>query len=229
MEDHLGDMDFKVAGTANGITALQMDIKIDGLSEAILTEALTQAKIGRLHILENMVAAIAEPRATVSKYAPKVKLMTIKQDKIRAVIGPGGKSITNIIESCNDVKIDIEQTGRITIMHSDQESIDKAIAMIEAIIREAKVGETYSGKVVRVEKFGCFVELWKGTDGLCHISKLAHERVNKTEDVVNIGDIINVKVIGIDDKGRIDLSRKALLPRPKPTAPAAKKPNNKYM
>ncbi len=214
MEDHYGDMDFKVAGTAEGITALQMDIKISGLSEDIMREALEQARIARLEILDNMNSVIAKARPEVSEHAPKVKLLTIKPDKIRDVIGPGGKMITQIIEKCGDVKIDIEQDGRVTIMHTNYQDIAKAVKMIEDIIREAKKGEVYAGKVVRVEKFGCFVELWKGTDGLCHISKLAHERVAKVEDVCNIGDIINVKVIGIDDRGRIDLSRKDTLPRP---------------
>jgi len=215
MEDHYGDMDFKVAGTKDGITALQMDIKIDGLSKDILGEALEQARIARLQILDNMNAIIGEGRPEVSEHAPKVVLMQIKPDKIRDVIGPGGKMITSIIERSNDVKIDIEQDGRVTIMHTNKEDIATAIKLIEDIIREAKVGEVYSGKVVRVEKFGCFVELWKGTDGLCHISKLAHERVVKVEDVCNFGDIISVKVIGIDDRGRIDLSRKDTLPKPK--------------
>jgi polyribonucleotide nucleotidyltransferase len=207
-------MDFKVAGTKDGITALQMDIKIDGLSREILEEALEQARIARLQILDNMNSVIEAGRDEVSEHAPKVVLMQIHPDKIRDVIGPGGKQITQIIEKSNDVKIDIEQDGRVTIMHTNSKDIQTAIAIIEDIIREAKVGEVYSGKVVRVEKFGCFVQLWKGTDGLCHISKLAHERVNKVEDVCNIGDIINVKVIGIDDRGRIDLSRKDTLPKP---------------
>jgi polyribonucleotide nucleotidyltransferase len=230
MEDHYGDMDFKVAGTKDGITALQMDIKISGISEDIMREALEQARIARLQILDNMNAVIDTSRPQVSEYAPKVRLMNIKPDKIRDVIGPGGKMITQIIEKCNDVKIDIEQTGRVTIMHTNYEDIETAVAMIEALIREAKKGEVYQGKVVRVEKFGCFVELWKGTDGLCHISKLAHDRVAKVEDVCNIGDIISVKVIGIDDRGRIDLSRKDTLPRPKrvvrptPTIKPAVKP-----
>ena len=216
MEDHNGDMDFKVAGTKDGITALQMDIKIDGLSNEIMAEALEQARIARLQILDNMNAVIDAGREEVSEWAPKVRLLNIDPDKIRDVIGPGGKQITKIIEACNDVKIDIEQDGRVTIMHTNKEDIATAIKLIEDIIREAKVGEVYSGKVVRVEKFGCFVELWKGTDGLCHISKLAHERVNRTEDIVKMGDIISVKVIGIDDKGRVDLSRKDTLPKPKP-------------
>ena len=215
MEDHYGDMDFKVAGTKDGITALQMDIKIEGLSREILQEALEQARIARLEILDNMNSVIGNAREEVSEFAPKVRLMTIDPDKIRDVIGPGGKQITAIIEASNDVKIDIEQDGRVTIMHHNSVDIEKAISLIEDIVREAKKGEVYAGKVVRVEKFGCFVELWKGTDGLCHISKLAHERVNKVEDVCNVGDIINVKVIGIDDRGRIDLSRKDTLPKPK--------------
>jgi polyribonucleotide nucleotidyltransferase len=214
LEDHLGDMDFKVAGTESGITALQMDIKIKGLSKAILKEALEQARVARLQVLENMYTAIKEPRKEVSKHAPKVKLMVIDPEKIRDVIGPGGKQITAIIEQCNDVKIDIEQDGRVTIMHTDIEPINCAIKMIEDIVRVAKVGEIYQGKVVRIEKFGCFVELWKGTDGLVHISKLAHERVAKVEDVVKLGEVIDVKVIGIDDRGRIDLSRQATLPKP---------------
>jgi polyribonucleotide nucleotidyltransferase len=217
MEDHYGDMDFKVAGTKDGITALQMDIKIDGLSEEILSEALHQAQKARLEILDNMNAVISEPRKEVSKYAPKVKMIKIDPDKIRDVIGPGGKQITQIIEANNDVKIDIEQDGRVYLMHQDLKYIDGAIALIEDITREAKKGEVYSGKVVRIEKFGCFVELWPGQDGLCHISKLAHERVGKVEDVVSLGDIITVKVIGIDDRGRVDLSRKDTLPKPQRT------------
>jgi len=215
MEDHYGDMDFKVAGTSEGITALQMDIKIAGLSEEIMREALEQARIARLEILENMNSVIDKSREQVSKHAPKVRLLTIDPDKIRDVIGPGGKQITQIIEDSNDVKIDIEQDGRVTIMHTNYEDIETAIKLIENITREAKKGEVYSGKVVRVEKFGCFVELWPGTDGLCHISKLDHARVAKVEDICNVGDVITVKVIGIDDRGRIDLSRKDTLPKPK--------------
>ena len=221
MEDHYGDMDFKVAGTKDGITALQMDIKISGLSEDIMREALEQARIARLEILENMNACISTAREQVSEFAPNVRLMTIDPDKIRDVIGPGGKQITQIIEQANDVKIDIEQDGRVTIMHTNYEDIEIAVKLIENIVREAKKGEVYSGKVVRVEKFGCFVELWPGTDGLCHISKLAHERVAQVEDVCNVGDVITVKVIGIDERGRIDLSRKDTLPKPE------RKPNPK--
>merc|ERR1711879_1143537 len=191
-----------------------MDIKIDGLSKEILQEALAQAKIGRLHILENMMTAINTPRVEVSKFAPKVKLMSIAPDKIRDVIGPGGKQITKIIEACKDVKIDIEQDGQVTVMHSSYEAIEKAMGIIADIVRVAKVGEIFNGKVVRVEKFGAFVELWKGTDGLCHISKLDHKHIKEVSDVCKIGDRISVKVIGIDERGRIDLSRKATLPKP---------------
>ncbi len=221
LEDHIGDMDFKVAGTKDGITALQMDIKISGLTKEVLQTALNQAKRGRLEILDNMLGAIAEPRPEVSKYAPKVKIMVIDPEKIRDVIGPGGKQISKIVENNDDVKIDIEQDGHVTIMHHAIAPINSAIKEIEDLVRVAKVGEVYKGKVVRIEKFGAFVELFKGTDGLCHISKLAHERVGKVEDVIKLGDRIDVKVIGIDDRGRIDLSRKATLP-----APERKKPSS---
>ena len=224
LEDHLGDMDFKVAGTEKGITALQMDIKIEGLSKAILVEALAQAKEGRLHILSNMLEAIKEPRKELSTYAPKVKMIFIDPDKIRDVIGPGGKIINSIIERCENIKMDIDQDGRVTLMHSRYEPIEKAISIIEEIVKVAKIGEEYDGKVVRLEKFGCFVELWPGTDGLCHISKLAHARVNQVEDVVKLGQTLKVKVIGIDERGRIDLSHKALLPRPESEEKEAKKP-----
>ncbi|MGM0436073.1 MAG: polyribonucleotide nucleotidyltransferase [Bacillota bacterium] len=214
LEDHLGDMDFKVAGTKTGITALQMDIKIEGLSKDMLKEALEQARIGRLEILDNMLSAIPEARPEVAENAPKVKIMVIDPDKIRDVIGPGGKMISKIVENNDDVKIDIEQDGRVTIMHSRVEPINSALKEIEDIVRVAKVGEIYDGKVKRVEAYGCFVELWPGTEGLCHISKLAHGRVEKTSDVASVGDTLKVKVIGIDDRGRIDLSHKAVLPKP---------------
>ncbi len=211
LEDHFGDMDFKVAGTRDGITALQMDIKISGISRQILKEALDQAKVARLQILDVMDSVISAPREELSQYAPKVKMMRINPDKIRDVIGSGGKTITAIIEKCNNVKIDIEQDGRVIFMHTDMFFINQAMKMIEDIIRTVEVGEVYNGKVVRIEKFGAFVELWPGQDGLCHISQIAKERVAKVEDVVKIGDIIAVKVIGIDEKGRVDLSRKVLL------------------
>jgi polyribonucleotide nucleotidyltransferase len=212
MEDHEGDMDFKVAGTKDGITALQMDIKIAGITKDIMAEALEQARIGRLHILEKMNETIAETRKELSKYAPKVKMIRINPDKIRDVIGAGGKIITQIIEDNNQVKIDIEQDGRVFLMHTDSIWIERAAQRIIDLAREAKVGEIYEGKVTRVEKFGCFVELWPGTEGLVHISRLAKERVEKVESVVSVGDQILVKCIGIDDKGRIDLSRKDALP-----------------
>jgi polyribonucleotide nucleotidyltransferase len=211
LEDHFGDMDFKVAGTETGITALQMDIKIDGLTEDILREALHQAKKGRLHILKHMLETIPAVREDLSQYAPKVAMFRINPDKIRDVIGAGGKIITQIIEDCNQVKIDIEQDGRVFIMHSDTQWLNKAKEMILNLTKVAEIGKIYEGKVVRIEKFGCFVELWKGTEGLVHISKLAKERIEKVESVVSVGDVILVKCIGIDDKGRIDLSRKDAL------------------
>ena len=223
LEDHLGDMDFKVAGTKTGITALQMDIKIEGLSKDILKEALEQARAGRLQILDNMLSAIPEARPEVAENAPKVKIMMIDPDKIRDVIGPGGKMISKIVENNDDVKIDIEQDGRVTIMHERVDPINSALKEIESIVRVAKVGERYQGKVKRVENYGCFVELWPGTEGLCHISKLAHGRVEKTSDVVSMGDTLDVKVIGIDDRGRIDLSHKAVLPKPEAKNPDKEK------
>ena len=210
MEDHLGDMDFKVAGTSKGVTALQMDIKIDGLNREILREALFQAKTGRMHILSHMLETISEPRNDLSTYAPKIKVITIKVDKIRDVIGPGGKQINEIIEKTG-VKIDIEQDGTVYILHDNSENIRKAVSLIEDIVREVEVGKIYTGKVVRVEKFGAFVEIFPGQDGLVHISQLAEERVAKTEDVVNIGDEILVKVTEVDDRGRVNLSHKEVL------------------
>jgi polyribonucleotide nucleotidyltransferase len=211
MEDHEGDMDFKVAGTEKGITALQMDIKILGITKEILKEALEQAKHSRLHILKHMNEVIATNREELSEYAPKVTMFRINPEKIRDVIGAGGKIITKMIEDFDNIKIDIEQDGRVFLMHQDSKYIKLAKAYIENLVKEAEVGKIYEGKVTRVEKFGCFVEIWPGTEGLVHISKLAKERVEKTEDVVSLGDIILVKCIGVDDKGRIDLSRKAAL------------------
>ncbi|WP_261306064.1 polyribonucleotide nucleotidyltransferase [Paenibacillus andongensis] len=210
MEDHLGDMDFKVAGTAEGITALQMDIKIDGIDRSILQQSLQQAKEGRLHILGKMVSRISEPKKALSKYAPKILTMNINPDKIRDVIGAGGKIINKIIEETG-VKIDIEQDGRVFIASSNQEMNEKARSIIEGIVREVIVGETYLGTVKRVEKFGAFVEILPGKEGLVHISQISTERVAKVEDVVNIGDQITVKVTEIDQQGRVNLSRKATL------------------
>ncbi|CAD2076681.1 polyribonucleotide nucleotidyltransferase [Phocicoccus pinnipedialis] len=210
MEDALGDMDFKVAGTEKGITAIQMDIKIDGLAEEILRESLEQARVGRLHILENMLATIKTPREVLSKYAPKIETMSIKPDKIRDVIGPGGKKINEIIDATG-VTLDIEQDGTIFIGAVDQEMISKARKIIEDITREAVVGEVYMGTVKRVEKFGAFVELYKGKDALVHVSQLDNKRVEKVEDFVKIGDQFLVKVTEIDKQGRVNASRKVLL------------------
>ncbi|MCG5103444.1 polyribonucleotide nucleotidyltransferase [Oceanobacillus alkalisoli] len=210
MEDALGDMDFKVAGTENGITALQMDIKIDGLSREILEEAMEQAKTGRMQILESMLATIAEPKTELSPFAPKIMTMDINPDKIRDVIGPSGKQINQIIDETG-VKIDIEQDGSVYISSTDQQMNEKAKKIIEDIVREVEVGQMYLGTVKRIEKFGAFVELFKGKDGLVHISELQIERTNKVEDVVTIGDEILVKVKEIDRQGRINLSRKAVL------------------
>ncbi len=210
MEDHLGDMDFKVAGTAEGVTAIQMDIKINGIDRQILSEALSQAREGRLHILGKMNELLDKPRTSLSKYAPKIVIININPDKIRDVIGPGGKVINKIIDETG-VKIDIEQDGRVFIGSSDEEMIKKAQKMIEDLVREVVVGETYLGKVKRIEKFGAFVELIPGKDGLVHISQLSNERVAKVEDVVAIGDMITVKVTEIDGQGRVNLSRKVLL------------------
>ncbi len=210
MEDHLGDMDFKVAGTSAGITAIQMDIKIDGIDRSILTEALDQAKEGRMFILGKMLETITEPRKELSKYAPKILSLKINPDKIRDVIGSGGKIINKIIEDTG-VKIDIEQDGTVYIASTDEAANQRARAIIEGIVREVVVGEVYTGTVKRIEKFGCFVEILPNKDGLIHISQLANERVAKVEDVVNIGDQIEVKVTEIDNMGRINLSRKALL------------------
>ncbi|MGN1275795.1 MAG: polyribonucleotide nucleotidyltransferase [Floccifex sp.] len=213
MEDHFGDMDFKVAGTTNGITALQMDIKTTGITREIFEEALQQAHKARLEILDNMLACIPEPRKQVSEYAPKIGMMQISPEKIKDVIGPGGKMINEIIAQCDDVKIDIDDDGKVVIYHMNQDIIEKTKQMIDNIVREAKVGDVYAAKVVRLEKFGAFVNLFGNTDGLLHISKISHNRVEKVEDVLSIGDVIDVKVMEIDNKGRINVSAKALLPK----------------
>lgn len=210
MEDHLGDMDFKVAGTAKGVTAIQMDIKIDGIDRNILKEALQQAYKGRMFIMEKMLATIDKPRKELSQYAPKIITMSIHPDKIREVIGAGGKVINKIIEETG-VKIDIEQDGSIFIASSNQAANERAREIIESIVREVVVGETYLGTVKRVEKFGAFVEVLPGKEGLVHISQLSTERVAKVEDVVNVGDKITVKVTEIDNQGRVNLSRKATM------------------
>jgi polyribonucleotide nucleotidyltransferase len=210
MEDHLGDMDFKVAGTEKGVTALQMDIKIKGLNRQILEEALEQAHRGRMLILGKMLEAIDVPRSELSKYAPRIITLKIHPDKIREVIGPGGRVINKIIEETG-VKIDIEQDGRVFIATSDLAAGEKAKSIIEGIVREVEVGVIYNGRVTRTEKYGAFVEVLPGKEGLVHISHLAEERVEKTEDVVKVGDEIMVKVTEIDPQGRINLSRRAAL------------------
>ncbi|OUS71659.1 polyribonucleotide nucleotidyltransferase [Paenibacillus sp. MY03] len=210
MEDHLGDMDFKVAGTAAGVTAIQMDIKIDGIDRAILQQSLEQARQGRLHILGKMMEVMSAPRTNLSKYAPKILTLRINPDKIRDVIGAGGKIINKIIEETG-VKIDIEQDGMVFIASSNEEMNQKAKSIIEGIVKEVVVGEIYLGTVKRIEKFGVFVEILPNKDGLVHISQLSTERVAKCEDVVKIGDQITVKVTEIDQQGRVNLSRKVLL------------------
>ena len=226
LEDHYGDMDFKVAGTRNGITALQMDIKIKGITPEILKEALAQAKLGRMQILDHMMTTISEVRPELSKYAPKVKMIRINQDKIRDVIGSGGKVIQEIIEKCNDVKIDIEQDGRVFVMHSEMEWINKAIEIIENLTREPVVGQIYPVKVVKIVDFGAFVELWPGCEGLVHISELDFKRVAKVEDVVHVGDEIVIKLLKIDDKGKLVLSRKAVLKQNVKPSSEEEKPEN---
>jgi len=210
MEDHLGDMDFKVAGTAKGVTAIQMDIKIDGINREILSQALEQAREGRMFILGKMLEGIKEPRKQLSPYAPKILIMQINPEKIRDVIGAGGKIINKIIDDTG-VKIDIEQDGRVFIYSADEAANEKARQIIEGIVKDVVVGEVYVGTVRRIEKFGAFVEILPNKEGLVHISQLSTERVAKTEDVVKIGDKITVKVTEIDQMGRINLSRKAVL------------------
>ena len=211
LEDHFGDMDFKVAGTRDGITALQMDIKVKGIDRKILSEALSQAHKARMEILDTMDVCISKPRENVSKYAPKIKVMYINKDYIKDVIGSGGKTINAIIEECNGVKIDISEEGRVVVMHPELENCEKAIKLIENIVRKPEVGDTYDGTVTRIEAYGAFVELWPGQEGLCHISRLSTKRIEKTEDFVKIGDTLKVKIIKIDEKGRVDLSHAATM------------------
>ncbi|AUW62296.1 MULTISPECIES: polyribonucleotide nucleotidyltransferase [Staphylococcus] len=209
MEDALGDMDFKVAGTKEGITAIQMDIKIDGLTREVIEEALEQARQGRLAIMDHMLQTIDQPRSELSAYAPKVEIMHIKPEKIRDVIGPGGKKINEIIDETG-VKLDIEQDGTIFIGAVDQEMINRAREIINEITREAEVGQVYHAKVKRIEKYGAFVELFPGKDALLHISQISKDRINKVEDVLKIGDTIQVKITEIDKQGRVNASHKVL-------------------
>ena len=210
MEDALGDMDFKVAGTEKGITAIQMDIKIDGINKEIFEQALEQAKRGRAFILDKMMQAINKPNQELSKYAPRIITLQIKPDKIRDVIGPGGKVIKSIIDQTG-VKIDIEDDGKVFIAAVDETAAQKAIKIIEQLTAEVEVGKAYLGKVTRLMQFGAFVEILPGKEGLVHISQLALERVNKVEDVVSVGDEIIVKVTEVDRQGRVNLSRKEIL------------------
>ena len=225
LEDHLGDMDFKVAGSREGITALQMDIKISGITREILKEALEQAKKARMQILDVIEAQISAPRKEVSKYAPKTVMFMINPDKIKDVIGRGGDMITKIIQECsgvvsvNDVravKVDLEDDGRVTIYHTDQDVINKTRERIESIVREVEMGKVYNCKVVSIQEFGAFVEVWPGCEGLIHISQLDLNRVNKTEDVVSVGDEVLAIATGYDKKGKLNLSRKELLLRNRP-------------
>ena len=223
LEDHMGDMDFKVAGTKKGITALQMDIKIKGVTKNILKEALAQAKKARLEILDFMAGIIEEPREYLSPYAPKVEMFYIKPEKIKDVIGRGGEMITKIILEASGVntvtdkdavKVDLDDDGKVTIYHNSQEVIDRTREMIESVVKEVEDGAIYTGKIVKVEDFGCFVELCPGCEGLCHVSQLAHERINKPSDLFKVGDEIRVKALGFDNRGRLNLSRKDTLPIP---------------
>ena len=214
MEDHYGDMDFKVAGTREGITALQMDIKVSGISQEILREALAQAHEGRMQILDNMETAISEPRDHVSEWAPKVAMMKIPVDKIRDVIGTGGKTINQIIEDCDGVKINVEEDGSIQIYHMNQAMIDKAKGIIEDLTRTAKIDEVYEATVAEVRESFAFVTLFPGTDALLHVSEVAWERTPKISDVLHVGDKVTVKVISIDEAGKVKVSAKACQPKP---------------
>lgn len=222
LEDHMGDMDFKVAGTRKGICALQMDIKIKGVTESILKEALAQAKKARMEILDVMEKCISEPRKSLSKYAPKIDTFKINPEKIKDVIGRGGEMITKIIleasnvKTVNDkdaVKVDLEDDGRVIIYHTDAEIIAKTRKMIEEVVRVVEINAIYTGKVTKVEEFGCFVELWPGCEGLVHVSELDTKRVDKPKDIVSVGDKIIVKALGYDNRGRLNLSRKQALPK----------------
>ena len=214
LEDHFGDMDFKVAGTAKGITALQMDIKIAGVTREVLAEALAQAHKARAEIRQTMEKAIAEPRSDVAKYAPKLDKLTIDVDKIRDVIGTGGKVINDIIAKCDNVQIDIDDDGHVVIYHMNRDMINKAKQMIEDIVREAKVGEIYDGEVTRVEDYGAFVRLFGNCEGLCHVSRLGWGFIDRAQDVVKVGDKLKVRVVEIDDKGKVKVSHREFVEKP---------------
>lgn len=209
-EDYLGDMDFKVAGTTSGITALQMDIKIDSVSFAVMEQALGQARDGRVHILNEMEKVMKSPRGSISEFAPRIETIKIKPDKIREVIGAGGKVIRGITEATG-VKIEIQDDGTINIASADPEATKKAIAMINDICAEAEVGKIYKGRVVKIAEFGAFVEILPNTQGLLHISEISSERIRSVSDVLKEGEVIDVKVLEVDRAGRIKLSRRAAL------------------
>jgi polyribonucleotide nucleotidyltransferase len=217
LEDHLGDMDFKVCGTAQGVTALQMDIKIAGITAQLMEKALAQARAGRLYILDRMRAALAAPRSQMSPYAPRIYTLKIKPEKIREVIGPGGKVIRDIVATCG-VKMDVQDDGTVTIASSDEASAQKAITRVNQITEEVEIGKLYLGKVRKIMDFGAFVEVLPGVDGLVHISQLAHHRVKAVTDEVKEGDEVLVKVLEVDRQGKIRLSRKEAMPDPKASA-----------
>lgn len=227
LEDHFGDMDFKCAGTEKGITALQMDIKIHGVTREVLSKALAQANKARAEIREVMKGAISEPRKEVSEYAPKMLTFMIDPDKIRDVIGTGGKVINDIIAKCDNIKIDVEDSGQITLYHVSRDMINKAKQMIDDITREAKVGEIYEGKITRVEDYGVFVNLFGDTDGLCHVSRLDWNYVDDASKLYKVGDTLKVVVIGLDEKGKIKLSHREFLEKPEGYQERSEKPHNK--
>ncbi len=212
-EDHLGDMDFKVCGTKKGVTAIQMDIKIEGLSRDVLSQALEQAREARLFILDRMLSTLAQSRQDLSKWAPRITQIKVKPDQIRLIIGPGGKTIKGIIDQTG-VAIDVEDDGTVNVASSDNEAVKKALDIIKGLTTEPEVGAIYKGSVSRVVDFGAFIEILPGTDGLLHVSEMAHERVDKVTDVMKEGDAVEVKVISVDRDGKIRLTRRELLPFP---------------
>jgi polyribonucleotide nucleotidyltransferase len=233
LEDHFGDMDFKCAGTANGVTALQMDIKIHGVTREVLSEALAQANKARAEIREVMAKAIPEPRKEVSQYAPKMVTFHIDPDKIRDVIGTGGKVINDMIAKCDNIKIDVEDDGTVTLYHVKKEMIEKCKGMIDDIVREAKVGEIFEGKVTRVEDYGAFVNLFGDCDGLCHVSRLDWKYIDNANSVVKVGDTLKVVVIGLDEKGKVKVSHREFIDKPadyveRPERPAGDRPHGNF-
>jgi polyribonucleotide nucleotidyltransferase len=222
-EDHLGDMDFKICGTRRGVTAIQMDIKIAGLSREVLAQALDQAREGRMHILDKMLATLSAPRPELNKWAPRITQIKVKPDQIRLIIGPGGKTIKGIIDQTG-VAIDVEDDGTVNIASADSEAVKKALDIIKGLTTEPEVGTVYKGTVTRIADFGAFIEILPGTDGLLHVSEMAHHRVDKVTDVMKEGDEVEVKVLSVDRDGKIRLTRRELLPFPEgPEGEAAKK------